>query len=45
MKDTMVTDSSAAFFIDNLYENVIDINKVFLGSDCIKPDGSTINKV
>lgn len=45
VQDTMVTDSSAAFFIDNLYENVIDINKVFLGSDCIKPDGSTINKV
>ena len=45
VKDTMVTDSSAAFFIDNLYENFVDIDKVFLGSDCIKPDGSTINKV
>ena len=43
--DTMVTDSSAAFFVDNLYEKEIDINKVFLGSDCIKPDWATINKV
>ena len=43
--DTMVTDSSAAFFVDSLYENEIHINKVFLWSDCIKPDGSTINKV
>ena len=45
VKDTMVTDSSAAFFIDNLYENNIDIDKVFLWSDCIKPDWTTINKV
>ena len=43
--DTMVTDSSAAFFVDNLYEKKIDINKVFLWSDCIKPDWATINKV
>lgn len=43
--DTMVTDSSAAFFVDNLYGNEISINKVFLWSDCIKPNWATINKV
>lgn len=45
VKDTMVTDSSAAFFVDSLYEKEININKVFLWSDCIKPDWATINKV
>ena len=43
--DTMVTDDTAPFFIDNSIEEKIDIKKVFLGSDCIKPDWSTINKV
>lgn len=43
--NTMITDSSAPFFIDNIYENDIDIHKVFLGSDCIKPNWDTINKV
>jgi len=26
----MVTDSSAPFFVDNIYEKDIEINKVFL---------------
>lgn len=43
--DTMVTDDTAPFFIDNTIEKKIDVNKVFLWSDCIKPDWSTINKV
>ncbi len=43
--DTMITDSSAPFFVDNLYESDISVNKVFLGSDCIKPNWDTINKV
>jgi len=43
--DTMVTDDTAPFFIDNTIEDKIDIKKVFLGSDCIKPDWATINKV
>lgn len=43
--DTMITDSSAPFFVDNLYESDISVNKVFLGSDCIKLNGDTINKV
>lgn len=43
--NTMVTDSSAPFFVDNIYENEIDINKVFLGSDSIRTNWDTINKV
>ena len=43
--DTMVTDDTAPYFIDNTIEEKIDINKVFLWSDCIKPDWATINKV
>lgn len=43
--DTMVTDDTAPFFIDNTIEEKIDIKKVFLGSDCIKQDWATINKI
>ena len=43
--DTMVTDDTAPFFIDNTIENDVDVKKVFLWSDCIKPDWATINKV
>jgi ribose 1,5-bisphosphate isomerase len=43
--NTMITDSSAAFFVDNQYDNHIHIHKVFLGSDCIRVNGDTINKV
>lgn len=43
--NTMITDSSAPFFVDNIYENDLTINKVFLGSDCIRTNGDTINKV
>ena len=43
--DTMVTDDTAPYFIDNTIEEKIDIKKVFLWSDCIKPDWATINKV
>lgn len=43
--DTMVTDDSAPFFIDNTIEEKIDIKKVFLGSDCIKQNWTTINKI
>ena len=43
--DTMVTDDTAPYFIDNTIEEKIDINKVFLWSDCIKPNWATINKV
>lgn len=43
--DTMITDSSAAFFVDNLYDNEIYINKVFLWADCIRTNWDTINKV
>jgi translation initiation factor 2B subunit (eIF-2B alpha/beta/delta family) len=41
----MVTDDTAPFFIDNTIENDVDVKKVFLWSDCIKPDWTTINKV
>lgn len=36
--DTMITDDAAPFFVDNQYDNHITINKVFLGSDCIRPN-------
>ena len=41
----MITDSSAPFFVDNEYDNHIHIHKVFLGSDCIRINGDTMNKV
>lgn len=43
--DTMVTDDVAPYFIDNTIEKKVDVKRVFLWSDCIKPDGTTINKV
>lgn len=43
--DTMITDDMAPFFVDNNYENDINIHRVFLGSDCIRPNGDTFNKV
>lgn len=42
---TMITDSSAWFFIDNLYKSHVHINKVIVWCDAIKLDGSVINKV
>lgn len=43
--DTMVTDNAAPFFVDNQYDNHIHTHKVFLGSDCIRTNWDTINKV
>ena len=43
--DTMIPDSLAPFFIDNLYESKVNIDAVFLWSDAIKLDGSVYNKV
>jgi eIF-2B alpha/beta/delta-like uncharacterized protein len=43
--DTMITDDMAPFFVDNIYEKDIDIHRVFLWSDCIRPNGDTFNKV
>ena len=43
--DTMVTDDVAPYFIDNTIEKKVDVKRVFLWSDCIKPDWTTINKV
>jgi eIF-2B alpha/beta/delta-like uncharacterized protein len=43
--NTMVTDSSAPFFVDNIYEKDIEIHKVFLWADSIQSNGDTINKV
>lgn len=43
--DTMVTDDAAPYFIDNTIEEKVDVKRVFLWSDCIKPDWTTINKV
>lgn len=43
--DTMITDDSAPFFVDNLYESDVYIDMVIIGSDAIKLDGSVYNKV
>lgn len=43
--NTMISDSIAPFFIDNLYESKININAVFLWSDAIKLDWSVYNKL
>lgn len=43
--DTMITDDAAPFFVDNEYDNHVHIHKVFLGSDCIRTNGDTMNKV
>ncbi|MFA7718212.1 MAG: hypothetical protein WC875_05865 [Candidatus Absconditabacterales bacterium] len=43
--DTMITDDSAPFFVDNLYESDVDIDMVIMGCDATKLDGSIYNKI
>jgi eIF-2B alpha/beta/delta-like uncharacterized protein len=43
--DTMITDDTAPFFVDNIYESDIDIDMVIIGSDAIKITGDVYNKV
>jgi len=43
--NTMITDSSAPFFVDNLYESHIDIDMVIIGSDAIKLNWNVYNKI
>jgi len=43
--DTMITDDTAPFFVDNIYESDIDIDMVIIGSDAIKITGDIYNKV
>lgn len=43
--DTMITDTMAPFFVDNIYESDVHIDMVIIGSDAIKMDGSVYNKV
>lgn len=43
--NTMITDWSAPFFVDNIYESDIDIDMVIIWSDAIKLDWSVYNKV
>lgn len=43
--NTMITDDAAPFFVDNEYDNHIHTHKVFLGSDCIRTNWNTMNKV
>lgn len=45
IKNTMVTDGSSAFFVDNMYENHVHINKVIIGCDSIRINGDVLNKV
>ena len=41
----MITDDTAPFFVDNLYESDTHINMVIIGSDAIKISGDVYNKV
>jgi len=43
--DTMITDDSAPFFVDNLYESHVYIDAVIIGCDSIKLNGSVYNKI
>lgn len=43
--DTMITDDSAPFFVDNLYESHIFIDAVIVGCDSIKISGDVYNKI
>lgn len=43
--DTMITDGSAPFFVDNLYESDVNIDIVLMWSDCIKINGDVYNKI
>ncbi len=45
IKNTMVTDGSSPFFVDNMYENHIHISKVIIGCDSIRINGDVLNKV
>lgn len=41
----MITDDTAPFFVDNLYESDTHIDMVIIGSDAIKINGNVYNKV
>ncbi|MCF7835324.1 S-methyl-5-thioribose-1-phosphate isomerase [Candidatus Gracilibacteria bacterium] len=43
--NTMITDSSAPFFTDNIHESHVNIDMVIIGSDAIKLNGSVYNKI
>lgn len=45
IENTMVTDGSSTFFVDNMYENHVHINKVIIGCDSIRINGDVLNKV
>ena len=45
IKTTMVTDSSAPYFVDNTVEKDIPIDVVIIGCDAIKPNWDVVNKV
>lgn len=45
IKTTMVTDSSAPYFIDRKVEHDVDVDMVILWCDAIKRNGNIVNKV
>ncbi|HKL43749.1 MAG TPA: S-methyl-5-thioribose-1-phosphate isomerase [Candidatus Absconditabacterales bacterium] len=45
IQNTMVTDGSSTFFVDNMYENHVHIDKVIIGCDSIRINGDVLNKV
>jgi len=45
IQNTMVTDGSSTFFVDNMYENHVHIDKVIIGCDSIRINWDVLNKV
>lgn len=45
IQNTMVTDGSSTFFVDNMYENHVHIDKIIIGCDSIRINGDVLNKV
>jgi methylthioribose-1-phosphate isomerase len=41
----MVTDGSSPFFVDNMYESHVHIDKVIIGCDSVRINGDVLNKV
>ena len=45
IQNTMVTDGSSTFFVDNMYENHVHVDMVIIGCDSVRINGDVLNKV
>ncbi len=45
IQNTMVTDWSSTFFVDNMYESHVHIDMVIIGCDSVRINGDVLNKV